>query len=98
MVNFSKKDHQSLNYAWECLVFALISEEFEDYNLIGLAISIRKNSNLIEIWLKDRQDDKKKFAIGEKIANYISIDGSHLSFQFKDHQSLLKDNSFVGSE
>jgi translation initiation factor 4E len=45
----------------------LICEEFEDYNLIGITLSIRKKFNILEIWLKNREETKK-MSTGEKIA------------------------------
>ena len=51
-----KKDHESLNRGWEALLLALIGEELEDYNVIGIVLSLRYSTNVIEVWLRDRRD------------------------------------------
>lgn len=54
MIN--KKDHQSLNMAWESLIFACLGETFEDSNVIGIVLSIREKKNMLEVWLKNSNE------------------------------------------
>lgn len=69
-----KRDHESLNLAWEALLLSLISEAFEDTNVIGLVLSLREKHNLLEVWLQDRQIEDKRKNIGEKMCTLMNID------------------------
>ena len=69
-----KKDHESLNMAWESLIFACLGETFEDTNVIGVVVGLRERKNMLEIWIKDCSDQQKKLKIGEKISHFLNID------------------------
>lgn len=70
---FRKQDHTSINLSWEVLLLALIGEEFDDYNIVGILLSTRSKKNLIELWVKDNCEEKK-LKIGEKLCMLLNID------------------------
>lgn len=70
---FRKSDHSSINLSWEVLLLALIGEEFEDYNVVGMLLSTRNKKDLIELWVKDNSEEKK-MRIGEKLCMLLNID------------------------
>lgn len=92
-----KRDHESLNLGWEALLLSLIGEAFEDYNVIGLVVSLREKHNMFEIWLEDGKSEEKQQRVGEKICQMMNIDVTNLTFYFKDHQSSLQVTKFYSS-
>ena len=47
-----KKDHESLNMAWESLIFACLGETFEDTNVIGVVVGLRERKNILSYGLR----------------------------------------------
>ena len=81
-----KEDPHKYNLKWERLLFACVSEEFEDKNVIGLVLSVRQKKNLIEIWLKNAKDEEDRIKTGEKIRELLELEPTNLVFYFKEHQ------------
>lgn len=81
------------NKKWEKLLFACISEEFHDSNVVGLVLSVRQKKNLIEIWLKDSKDEELRIKSGEKIRELLELEPINLVFYFKEHKKSLKEGS-----
>jgi translation initiation factor 4E len=81
-----KEDAHAYNLKWERLLFACISEEFEDQNVIGLVLSVRQKKNLIEIWLKTAKNETDRIKTGEKIRELLELEPTNLVFYFKEHQ------------
>ena len=75
------------------MLFACISEEFEDNNVIGLVLSVRQKKNLIEIWLKNSRDENDRIKVGEKLRELLELEPVNLVFYFKEHQKSLKEGS-----
>jgi len=88
-----KEDPHKYNLKWERLLFACISEEFEDQNVIGLVLSVRQKKNLIEIWLKNAKDEEDRIKTGEKLRELLELEPTNLVFYFKEHQKSLKEGS-----
>jgi translation initiation factor 4E len=88
-----KTDAHSYNKKWEKLLFACIAEEFGDDNVAGIVLSVRQKKNLIEIWLKNSQDETDRIKIGEKIRELLELEPTNLVFYFKEHQKSLKEGS-----
>lgn len=88
-----KADPHVYNKKWEKLLFACVSEEFGDENVAGLVLSVRQKKNLIEIWLKNSQDEFDRIKIGEKIRELLELEPMNLVFYFKEHQKSLKEGS-----
>ena len=81
-----KEDPHNYNLKWERLLFACISEEFQDQNVIGMVLSVRQKKNLIEIWLKTAKDENDRIKTGEKIRELLELEPTNLIFYFKEHQ------------
>ena len=51
-----KKDHESLKFAWESLIFSWIflclGETFEDTNVIGVVVGLRERKNILSYGLR----------------------------------------------
>lgn len=67
-------------------MFACISEEFDDQNVVGLVLSVRQKKNLIEIWLKNAKEEEERIKTGEKIRELLELEPTNLVFYFKEHQ------------
>ncbi len=87
-----KENAHQYNLKWERLIFALISEEI-DPNVIGLVLSVRQKKNLIEIWLKDSQEEDERIVIGEQLREILELEPQNLVFYFKEHKKSLKEGS-----
>lgn len=59
--------------------------------MIGVVLSLRERRNLLEIWLKDR-DEKEKIRIGERLRVVLEMDPENLTFFFKEHSKSLEVN------
>ena len=81
-----KEDPHRYNLKWERLLFACVSEEFEDQNVIGLVLSVRQKKNLIEIWIKNAKNEDDRIKTGEKIRELLDLEPTNLVFYFKEHQ------------
>lgn len=80
-----KEEPHKYNGKWERLLFACISEEFDDQNVVGLVLSVRQKKNLIEIWLKNAKEETDRIKIGEKIRDLLELEPTNLVFYFKEH-------------
>ncbi|KRX05718.1 Translation Initiation factor eIF- 4e-like domain [Pseudocohnilembus persalinus] len=89
---FKKKDHTSLNYCWENLLLSLIGEQFNDYNVIGILISLRSKKNLIEIWIKDSEKSKKE-KVCNRLCELLGLETNNINLYFKNHASSLAEAS-----
>ena len=87
-----KESPHAYNLKWERLIFACIAEELND-NVVGLVLSVRQKKNLIEIWLKNVNDEDDRIAIGEKLREILELEPQNLVFYFKEHQKSLKEGS-----
>ena len=67
-------------------MFACVSEEFDDKNVIGLVLSVRQKKNLIEVWLKTANTEAQRIKTGEKIRELLDLEPTNLVFYFKEHQ------------
>ena len=89
IIQFKKRQLQELNKRWEAILFACIGEEFEDENVLGAVLSKRSKRNLIELWVKNR-DEEMKIKIGEKLRSIMEMDPQNLTFYFKEHSKSFQ--------
>ncbi len=71
----------------------LIGEQFEDdenFNIIGVCLSIRSKRNILEIWLRNGKDEKLRLIVGEKLREILDMNPNNLIFFFKDNEKSLK--------
>ncbi len=83
-----------LNKRWESLLFACIGEQIDNDNVIGVVMSKRSKRNLLELWIKNREEDLK-VKLGEKLRVYLELDYQNLTFYFKEHSKSLQVHQII---
>jgi len=83
IVKIKKEDN--IDLMWETLLFALIGEQFEEPNVLGLALSLRTKERLFEIWLKDGREEKVRTNVSNKIRHFLNLDPASVTLYYKEH-------------
>lgn len=52
-------------------------------------MSKRSKRNLLELWIKNREEDMK-VKLGEKLRVFLELDPQNLTFYFKEHSKSLQ--------
>lgn len=78
---------------WESLLLSLISEQFEEPRVIGMALSLRTKERLLEVWLKDGRNDKVRTNVSNKLRQVLNLDPDNVTLYYKEHQKSIKDQS-----
>ncbi|MCQ2820313.1 MAG: eukaryotic translation initiation factor EIF4E family protein [archaeon] len=86
------KDQKTVNLYWEKVIFFLVSEKFEEPNILGAVLSIRGRETIIEVWFNYFGRESIKNKIGDKFRKLFSSEESS-NFYFKDIQKSLNDRS-----
>ena len=89
---FTNPKEQEVNYIWEKIVFALIGEQFDEPNILGVLLSIRSKETIIELWINYFNNDIIKNKVVDKFAEILSIDVKEKIF-FKDIKKSMYDKS-----
>jgi len=88
-LQIKKKELEILNRRWESLLMACIGEQIDKSNIIGIVLSKRSKRNLLELWIKNRDEDSK-VKLGEKLRILLELDPQNLTFYFKEHSKSLQ--------
>ena len=88
-MQIKKKELEILNRRWEALLLACVGEQIDKSNIIGLVLSKRNKRNLLELWIKNRDEDSK-VRLGEKLRVLLDLDPQNLTFYFKEHSKSLQ--------
>ena len=88
-MQIKKKELEILNRRWESLLLACIGEQIDRNNIIGIVLSKRSKRNLLELWIKNR-DEESKVKLGEKLRILLELDPQNLTFYFKEHSKSLQ--------
>lgn len=78
---------------WESLLLSLISEQFEEPRVIGMALSLRTKERLLEVWLKDGRNEKVRTNVSNKLRQSLNLDPENVTLYYKEHQKSIKDQS-----
>jgi translation initiation factor 4E len=81
-----------LGKMWQDMVLATIGECFEEPDVVGITISIRKSDDLISVWNADNRNDDTKFFIGEKMKQILDLEPSTI-IEYKSHAVSMQDMS-----
>ena len=81
-----------LGKMWQDMVLATIGECFEEPDVVGITISIRKSDDLISVWNADNRNDDTKFGIGEKMKQILDLEPSTI-IEYKSHAISMQDMS-----
>jgi len=88
-----RKKNGIISRLWEELVFACVSEAFEEPDLVGAVLSVRMREDIISIWNRDNSENtERRFKIGEKLKDILNLDES-TQIAYKPFQSAIKDGS-----
>jgi len=85
------KKEDNIDLMWETLLFALIGEQFEEPNVVGLALSLRTKERLLEVWLKDGRNEKVRTNVSNKIRHFLNLDPTSVTLYYKEHNKSIKD-------
>jgi translation initiation factor 4E len=91
-----KKRHTSgasvLGKMWHDMVLATIGEIFEEPDVVGISVCIRRVEDLIAVWNADNRVDEIRFRIGEKIKEILDLEPSTI-LEYKHHAVSMQDMS-----
>jgi translation initiation factor 4E len=77
---------------WQDMVIATIGECFEEPDVVGVTISIRKSDDLISVWNADNRNEEIKFRVGEKMKQILDLEPSTI-IEYKSHANSMQDMS-----
>ena len=90
-------DLKEINLKWEKVVFSLISEQFDEPNMLGAVLSIRGRETIIEIWFNYFKYDKIKNMVAVKFGKLILGEQTENEYTatlyFKDNGQSMVDKS-----
>ena len=81
-----------LGKMWQDMVLATIGECFEEPDVVGVTISIRRADDLISVWNADNRNDEIRFRIGEKMKEILDLEASTI-IEYKSHAISMQDMS-----
>ena len=87
-----------LGKLWQDMVLALVGEQFEEPDVVGISICIRSQEDLISVWNADSRNEQIKLKIGEKLKIILDLELSTV-IEYKAHADSMKDlSSFRGAK
>lgn len=93
LIRFKNNESEvEVDTIWENTLFALVSEQFEEANVLGAVLSIRGRETIIEIWFNYFKYDQIKIGILKKMENILGLP-NNTSIYFKDNEKALNDRS-----
>lgn len=81
-----------LGKMWQEMVFATIGECFEEPDVAGISVCIRRMEDLISVWNVDNRNDEIRFRIGEKMKQVLDLEPSTV-IEYKHHAESMQDMS-----
>lgn len=81
-----------LGKMWQELVIAAIGEAFEEPDVVGISVCIRRHEDLISVWNVDNRNDDIRFKIGEKMKLVLDLEPSTV-IEYKHHAESMSDHS-----
>ena len=90
-------DLKEINLKWEKVIFALISEQFDEPHMLGAVLSIRGRETIIELWFNYFKYDKIKSMVAVKFGKMILGEQNETEYSatlyFKDNSQSMLDKS-----
>ena len=89
-----KKDSGAsvLGKMWQDIVLAAVGENFEEPDVVGISLCIRRNEDLLSVWNVDNRNDEIRFKIGEKMKKILDLEPSTI-IEYKHHAESMQDMS-----
>ena len=93
LIRFKKTDDQvEIDTIWENMLFSLVSEQFEEANVLGSVLSIRGRETIIELWFNYFKYEQIKSGLLKKMETILGLP-SNTTIYFKDNEKALHDKS-----
>mmetsp|Transcript_24001 Transcript_24001/g.39990 ORF Transcript_24001/g.39990 Transcript_24001/m.39990 type:complete len:216 (+) Transcript_24001:45-692(+) len=89
-----KKDFGAsvLGKIWQDIVLAAIGESFEEPDIVGISLCIRRSEDLLSVWNGDNRNDEIRFRIGERMKKILDLEPSTI-IEYKHHAESMQDLS-----
>lgn len=89
-----RKDSETsvLGKMWQDLAISAIGEMFDEPDVVGVSVCIRKNEDLLSVWNADNRNDEIRFRIGEKLKEILDLEPSTI-IEYKHHAESMQDRS-----
>jgi len=87
-----KKKANILARLWEQLCIAVVGEQFEEPDIVGIALSIRSKEDVLSVWLRDSSNNAARIKCGEKLTDVLEL-GDGTALEYKNHSTSMKDRS-----
>lgn len=84
--------HLVLGKMWQDLVIATIGEQFDEPDVVGISVCIRRSEDLLSVWNGDNRNDEVRFRIGEKLKEILDLEPSTI-IEYKHHAESMNDMS-----
>lgn len=81
-----------LGKLWHDMVLATIGEIFDEPDVVGISVCIRRLEDLIAVWNGDNRNEQIRFRIGEKIKEILDLEPSTI-LEYKHHAVSMQDMS-----
>lgn len=81
-----------LGKMWQEMVISAIGECFEEPDVVGISVCIRKNEDLLSVWNVDNRNEETRFKIGEKMKQILDLEPSTI-IEYKHHAESMQDMS-----
>ncbi len=81
-----------LGKMWQDMVIATIGEGFDEPDVVGISVCIRRTEDLISVWNADSRNEDVKFRIGEKLKEILDLEPSTI-IEYKFHAESMQDLS-----
>lgn len=81
-----------LGKMWQDIVCAAVGEAFEEPDVVGISLCIRRNEDLLSVWNVDNRNDEIRFKIGEKMKKILDLEPSTI-IEYKHHAESMQDMS-----
>lgn len=81
-----------LGKMWQELVISAVGECFEEPDVVGVSVCIRRNEDLISVWNADNRNEEIRFHIGERLKQILDLEPSTI-IEYKNHFESMQDRS-----
>ena len=81
-----------LGKMWQDLVVGAIGEQFEEPDVAGISLYIRKHEDLLLVWNVDSRNDQITFRIGQKMKQILDLEPNTI-VQYKYAVNCVQDHS-----
>jgi translation initiation factor 4E len=81
-----------LGKMWQDLVLAAIGEQFEEPDVVGVSLYIRKHEDLLLVWNTDSRNEKMTVSIGQRLKSILDLEANTV-VQYKYAASCVQDHS-----